>query len=101
MSADAQRKDHPFSMRMPINDLGVIDRAASLKGRSRSEFIRDAAVRAAEEVILDQSFIRMSPAGFDAFISVLDAPAIRIPEMVDLADRQVPWDVAPAKVLKR
>jgi uncharacterized protein (DUF1778 family) len=34
-------------MRLPEGDLAIIDRAAGLKGRSRTDFVREAAVRAA------------------------------------------------------
>ena len=49
MPRAAQRKDRPLAMRFPDADLAIIDRAASQRGRSRTEFVRDAAVRAAEE----------------------------------------------------
>ncbi|WP_237703869.1 type II toxin-antitoxin system TacA family antitoxin [Rhodospirillum rubrum] len=38
-------------MRLPDADLALIDRAATLRGRSRTDFVREAAVRAAEEVV--------------------------------------------------
>jgi uncharacterized protein (DUF1778 family) len=42
MTVSSQRKDHPLSMRLPTGDLAVIDRAADLRGRSRTDFVRDA-----------------------------------------------------------
>jgi len=47
------RKHHPLSMRLPEADIAVIDRAAGLRGRSRTDFIREAAVQAAEATIID------------------------------------------------
>jgi Ribbon-helix-helix protein, copG family len=38
-----QRKEHLLSMRLPENDIAIIDRAAALRGRSRTDFVRDAA----------------------------------------------------------
>ncbi|ANK75920.1 DUF1778 domain-containing protein [Ensifer adhaerens] len=92
MATTAERKEHPISMRLPEADVAMIDRAASLRGRSRTDFVRDAAVRAAEEVVMEQSLIRMSPEGFDAFMEVLAAPAAPAPEMVELAKRPAPWE---------
>jgi len=63
MVANAERKEYPISMRLPEADVAMIDRAATLRGRSRTDFVRDAAVRAAEEVVMEQSLIRMSPEG--------------------------------------
>src|ERR1043166_2786638 len=55
-----KRKEHPLSMRLPEADIAIIDRAASLRGRSRTDFVREAAVRAAEDVLREWAPIRMS-----------------------------------------
>lgn len=59
MAHASQRKDHPLSMRLAEADHAVIDRSASLRGQSRTEFMRDAAVRTAEEVIMENAVIRI------------------------------------------
>ena len=92
MVANAERKEYPISMRLPEADVAMIDRAATLRGRSRTDFVRDAAVRAAEEVVMEQSLIRMSPEGFAGFMEILAAPANPVPEMVELAKRPAPWE---------
>lgn len=94
MPRATQRKDHPLSMRLPDADLAIIDRAAELRGRSRTEFVRDAAVRAAEETLMENVVIRMTDAGFRDFLAVLDTPARPVPEMVDVLRRPAPWDQA-------
>jgi len=88
----AERKEHPLSMRLPEADIAIIDRAATLRGRSRTDFVRDAAVRAAEDVLMETVPIRMSPAGFKAFMAVLSGPAAPVPEMVELFRRAAPWE---------
>jgi uncharacterized protein (DUF1778 family) len=88
----AQTKDHPLSLRLPQADLALIDRAAKLKGSSRTEFMRDAAVREAETLILDRTMITMSAEGFKAFLDEIDSPAKPIPEMVELLKRKAPWE---------
>ena len=85
------RKDHPLSMRLPEADIAVIDRAAALRGRSRTDFVRDAAVRAAEETIMERALIRMSPEGFEAFIDAISAPSKAAPELVAVLQRPLPW----------
>lgn len=96
MTRPTQRKDHPLSMRLADADIAIIDRAASLRGRSRTEFMRDSAVRTAEEVIMENTVIRMSPEGFAAFVDMLDRPAKPVPEMVELLKRPAPWETEPA-----
>ena len=83
---------HLLSLRLAEGDLAVIDRAAALRGRSRTEFMRDAAVRAAEEVLLEALPIRMSPEGFDAFLAALAAPGAPVPGMVQTLQRPAPWE---------
>jgi uncharacterized protein (DUF1778 family) len=92
MPRSAARKDHPLAMRLPEADLAIIDRAAHLRGRSRTDFVREAAVRAAEEVILDAAMIRMGPEGFAAFMEAVSAPAALVPELVDVFKRKAPWE---------
>ncbi len=86
------KKEYPLSMRLPSDDLSLIDRAASLRGRSRTDFVRDAAVKAAEEVVMDALPIRMSARGFGAFTETLAAPAKPVRELVALLKRRAPWD---------
>lgn len=92
MSSTAKRKEHPLSMRLPDADIAMIDRAARLRGRSRTDFMRDAAVRAAEEVLMENTLLRMSEDGFAAFMAAVSAPALPVPEMVELFSRKAPWD---------
>jgi uncharacterized protein (DUF1778 family) len=94
MSRAIKRKEHPLSMRLPEADIAIIDRAASLRGRSRTDFVRDAAVRAAEDVLMETAPIRMSHAGFKAFMATLSGPAVPVPEMVELFRRAAPWETA-------
>jgi uncharacterized protein (DUF1778 family) len=79
-------------MRLPASDIAMIDRAARLRGRSRTDFVRDAAVRAAEETIMENTPIRMSPAGFKAFVEAISGPAKPVPEMVELFRRRPVWE---------
>ncbi len=80
-----------MSMRLPEADIAVIDRAAALRGRSRTDFVRDAAVQAAEETIMERTLVRMSPEGFGAFIDAISAPAKAAPELVAVLQRSSPW----------
>ncbi len=92
MAVNAERKEHPISMRLPEADIAMIDRAADLLGRSRTGFVREAAVRAAEEVLMENRPIRMSADGFAAFMAVLATPAAPVPEMVEVVKRPAPWE---------
>lgn len=86
------RKDYPLSMRLPEADIAIIDRAARLRGRSRTQFVRDAAVRAAEEAVMEDRPIRMSPEGFAEFVAMLDRPPEIVPAIVELFRKRAPWE---------
>src|ERR1700754_691232 len=92
MPRSMKRKEHPLSMRLPETDIAIIDRAASLRGRSRTDFVREAAVRAAEDVLMETAPIRMSASGFKAFMDVLSKPATSVPELAELFGRKAPWE---------
>ncbi|CDX61936.1 conserved hypothetical protein [Mesorhizobium plurifarium] len=94
MAAPIERKEYPISMRLPEADVAMIDRAAGLRGRSRADFVRDAAVRAAEDVLMDNRLVRMSPEGFAEFMEVLSSPVAPVPDIVELAKRPAPWEAA-------
>ncbi|HEV8329794.1 MAG TPA: DUF1778 domain-containing protein [Steroidobacteraceae bacterium] len=87
-----KRKEHPLSMRLPDADIAIIDRAAGMRGRSRTDFVREAAVRAAEDVLLESTLFRMSPSGFNAFMKTLAEPATAVAEIVELLKRPAPWE---------
>ena len=78
-------------MRLPPGDVAIIDRAASLRGRSRTDFIRDAAVHAAEAVLLERALVRMTPAGFRGFLQSLSRPARPVAQLVEVLKRPAPW----------
>ncbi len=92
MPPASERKQQPLSMRLAASDIHMIDRAARLRGRSRTDFIREAAVRAAEATILDQSPVRMSAEGFQAFVDALSAEPMPVLEIVDVLRRRAPWE---------
>jgi uncharacterized protein (DUF1778 family) len=88
----SERRDLPISMRLPEADVALIDRAARLRGRSRTDFVREAAMRAAEDVLMADLPIRMSSDGFAAFVAVLAEPAVPVPEIVEVLRRPAPWE---------
>jgi uncharacterized protein (DUF1778 family) len=97
MARTLERKEHSLSMRLSEADIAIIDRAATLRGHSRADFVRDAAVRAAEEVLMDTILVRMSAAGFKAFATALSNPTKVVPQFVELFRRPAPWETGDSK----
>ncbi|CAH2813513.1 MAG: FIG032766: hypothetical protein [Candidatus Burkholderia crenata] len=59
-----------LNLRICPDERGLIDRAASATGKTRTDFILDAARAAAEQVVLVAD-----PHAYEAFLARLDAPA--------------------------
>lgn len=70
----------------------LIDQAAQLVGKSRTEFILDVATREAERTLLDQRLFFLDEAQWTAFIDVLDAPAQPSEELRKLMTTVPPWE---------
>ncbi|MGY3033536.1 uncharacterized protein (DUF1778 family) [Bradyrhizobium sp. USDA 4354] len=70
----------------------MLTRFISPRTRKPTDFVRDAAVRAAEDVLMETAPIRMSPSGFKAFMAALSGPAAPVPEMVEVFKRTAPWE---------
>lgn len=59
-------------VREDVRDL--IDQAARAHGKTRSDFMVEAARQAAENALLDQTFVKVDPETYAEFLSVLDRP---------------------------
>ena len=75
----------------------LIDRAASLLGKNRSDFMLEAACDKAQSVLLDQVFFRLDAAKFRQFVKLLDAPPAANPGLERLMAVRLPWSRKMAK----
>ncbi len=64
-----------LNIRVLADVRGLIDRAAKARGKTRTDFILEAATRAAQDTLLDQALLLVSPRGYTEFLKRLDAPA--------------------------
>ncbi|MDA8253032.1 MAG: DUF1778 domain-containing protein [Rhodospirillales bacterium] len=63
-----------LNLRIKPEERGLIDRAATLTGKNRTDFVLEAARRAAEEALLDRTMLAVSPAAYAEFLARLDEP---------------------------
>lgn len=70
----------------------LIDKAASIQGRSRADLIIEAARRAAEDAILDQQVIMVNRESYDHLLAALDRPHVVNEKLVKLLRTEAPWD---------
>lgn len=63
-----------LNLRIKPEERGLIDRAAMLTGKTRTDFVLEAARRAAEEALLDRTVFAVNPEAHAAFLARLDEP---------------------------
>lgn len=69
-----EQKNHAVNLRVRSEVRALIDTAAKAQGKTRSEFMIDAARRAAEESLLDQCLVRVDQEAYQHFLDLLDQP---------------------------
>lgn len=83
-----------LNIRIKAAERGLIDRAAELAGKTRTDFILDATRKAAEEALLDRTLFVASPEAHAEFLARLDAT----PQPNDRLRRSLnatpPWEKA-------
>jgi uncharacterized protein (DUF1778 family) len=70
----------------------LIDHAAHLLGKNRSDFMLEAACERAQAVLLDQVFFGLDAEKFQQFMAMLDAPPTANPGLERLMAVKAPWD---------
>ena len=70
----------------------LIDRAAQVLGKDRTEFMLDAATREAQLVLLDRRFFQLDETAFRQFTEALDASPADNPRLRKLFAKRSPWE---------
>jgi uncharacterized protein (DUF1778 family) len=73
-SQAAKPRRDTLNLRIPAVERNLIDRAAQSSGKTRTDFILEAARRAAEDTLLDRSILSIGAEAYAEFIRRLDAP---------------------------
>jgi uncharacterized protein (DUF1778 family) len=73
----------------------LIDHAATLLGKNRSDFMLEAACERAQSVLLDQVFFGLDTEKFQQFTALLDAPTSANAGLERLMAVKAPWDSQP------
>lgn len=68
------RRDTPINIRATAEERQLIDRAAKVLGKSRTDFVLESARQAAEEVLLDRIYIGLDDETYATFQAILDSP---------------------------
>ena len=92
-STTKTRRD-TLNLRIPPAERNLIDRAAESAGKTRTDFILEAARRAAEEAFLDRALMVVSPEAYGEFLKRLDRPAQPNERLRQTMRNEAPWKTA-------
>ncbi|MDD4912064.1 MAG: DUF1778 domain-containing protein [Sideroxydans sp.] len=85
-------RDASINLRAHVEQRDLIDQAARLLGKNRSDFMLDAACEKAQGVMLDQVFFTLKAQDFQHFSELLDAPVKHNPSLERLLATKAPWE---------
>lgn len=84
----------PLNMRIKPATRNLIDRAAELLGKTRTDFMLEASERRAEEVLLDRSVFTVSSEIYAEYLARLEALAQTNERLKRTMSTKAPWDEA-------
>jgi uncharacterized protein (DUF1778 family) len=92
MTASTLPRRETLNLRIPAAERNLIDRAALSSGKTRTDFILEAARRAAEETLLDRAMLSVGPEAHAEFLARLDAPPKPNARLRRTMRTPPPWD---------
>lgn len=90
--AETQTRNEIINLRATRRQKELIDRAAGLLDRSRSDFMLEAACREAQALLVDQNHFSLPEEKFKRFLAALDRPPKDNPKLRQLLHSRAPWD---------
>ncbi len=87
-----KRRDAVINVRLPSKVRDLIDRAAAVLGKTRSDFILESARKHAVDVLLDQRLFSLDPKQYEEFLHVLDQPLEPNVRLKQLLASRSPWE---------
>ena len=87
-------RDAAINLRALPEQRDLIDQAAHLLGKNRSDFMLESACDKARTVLLDQVFFRLNTDKLEQFSAMLDAPPVSNAGLERLLAIKAPWSEA-------
>jgi uncharacterized protein (DUF1778 family) len=81
-----------LNLRIKPEERDLIDMAAKVQGKNRTDFILEAARNAAEETLLERTIFWANPAAYTEFLAILDAPPQPNERLQKTMQTPAPWD---------
>jgi uncharacterized protein (DUF1778 family) len=81
-----------LNLRIKPEERDLIDMAAKIKGKNRTDFMLEAARNAAEEILLERTIVWATPEAYAEFLQQLDAPPQPNARLQKTMQTLAPWD---------
>lgn len=81
-----------INLRIETQTRQLIDDAAAVLGKTRTEFMVESARKVAIDVLLDQRLFVLDPGRYDAFVQALDNPSAPGAKLRTLLRRAPAWE---------
>ena len=90
--AETQNRAAPINIRARTTQRNLIDKAAAMLNKNRSDFMLEAACREAENVLLDQRLFLVDDKAWQTFEALINAPVKDNPALRKLLHDKAPWE---------
>jgi len=91
-SQQEKAKRGTLNLRIRPELRGLIDRAAELSGKDRTDFVLDAARHAAEDALMDRTVFVVNPKAYAEYLVRLDAPPRPNARLRRSLQMTAPWE---------
>ncbi|MBW3551059.1 MAG: DUF1778 domain-containing protein [Proteobacteria bacterium] len=81
-----------INFRAPAAKQALIDHAAQVSGKNRTDFILDASCEKAQEVLADQTYFALSRQTLQRFNELIEAPLTNADALRRLLSTPAPWE---------
>ena len=92
MHTTTETKRETLNIRIKADVRDLIDRAAKSRGKNRTDFILESARAAAEDALLDQVIMAVTPQAYAQFLNRLDMPPKANDRLRKTMSTPAPWD---------
>lgn len=85
-------RETTINLRASASQRALIDHAAQVQGKSRTEFMLEAAYEKAQQVLLDRTVFALDSKRFARFVELLDSPVKSRSVLSRTLAKRAPWE---------
>ena len=92
MPTAAALRETVINLRASAAQRALIDKAAQVQGKTRTDFMLEASSDKAQQVLLDRTVFTLDAKYYQRFAALLDAPVKANKALIRLLDKTAPWE---------